>query len=367
MTPPDDRIPVLLVTGFLGSGKTTLLNHLLKHPAMAKSLVVVNEFGEIGIDHLLVSAPSENILLMDNGCLCCVLQGELKDTFVALYSKRARGDIPAFDRIILETTGLADPVPVMQTIVADGDVAFCYRLEAVVTLVDALHGAHQLEHTPESIKQAAVADILLISKTDLAGDAEIADLTEKLSRINPTTLPVEVDYEAFDVSPFLAGETRMTDRAASVEKWLRATSSGEHHVSSPNADGRDHHTDRLNTFSIAHDVPVTRRALVMWMNLLADFRGRDLLRVKGLVNVDGKPVVIHIVQTVVHEPIELECWPNADRRSRVVFITRNITRDDIAPTLEALAMSESVDRPAHSIDREAYAGFLRLAKTLTRG
>src|SRR5688572_27637380 len=181
----ETRLPVSIITGFLGSGKTTLLNRLLRHPSMARCLVIINEFGEIGIDHLLVSIPSENMMLLNNGCLCCMFKGDLGETFADIYAKRASGTVPFFDQVIVENTGLADPVPIIQTIVTDEEIARNFRLGTVVTLVDGVHGEAQLEQTPEAVKQITVADSLLVSKADLAGATNVAALRERLGEINP--------------------------------------------------------------------------------------------------------------------------------------------------------------------------------------
>src|SRR3990172_11899627 len=202
----ENRIPVVMLTVFLGSGKTTLLNRLLQDPAMAKCLVIINEFGEIGIDHLLVSVPSENMMLLNNGCLCCVLKGDLVDTFSEIHAQRSRGEIPWFDRVIVETTGLADPVPVIQTIVTDEDICGNFRLELVATLVDGVHGEAQLGQTAESVKQVVVADTLLISKTDLASAAGLASLRERLRKVNPGARLLDVDQGEIPLASLLGGE-----------------------------------------------------------------------------------------------------------------------------------------------------------------
>ncbi len=370
----DTLLPVSIITGFLGSGKTTLLNQLLQHPAMANSLVIINEFGEIGIDHLLVSMPSENLLLLNNGCLCCVLQGELVETFADIYAKRARGEIPAFDQVIVETTGLADPVPVIQTIVTDATIADYFCLEAVVTLVDGVHGENQLEQNPESVKQVAVADSLLISKTDLVPNAEVSALRKKLKKINPGADILTVANGAVDPKElFYRGVRDSAAHAADVERWLGLAAYRQHDVIIPEtsrlrkqdfAVGR--HDKDLHTFSLYYEKPIRRPALALWLNMLAGFRGRDLLRVKGVLNVEGDPVVIHVVQTILHEPVTLKQWPSDDRSSRIVFITRNITRQDIAKTLEALSFVESATPRGSAIDPAAYANFVRMAKNFVR-
>ena len=369
-----DRLPVSIITGFLGSGKTTLLNRLLGHSSLANSLVIINELGEIGIDHLLVSAPSENLLLLNNGCLCCVLQGDLVDTFADIHAKRTRGDIPAFDRVIVETTGLADPVPIIQTLVTDAAIANHYYLEAVVTLVDCVHGEAQLDRNPESLKQVAVADSLLISMSDLVAEEQLSSLREKLKDINPGAQVLEVTFGAVDPEELFHGGLRdPTTRAADVERWLGIDVYRHRDPAMPQIGlapkrGRavDRHTKHVQTFSLFHEGPIRFAALGLWMNMLAGLRGRNLLRVKGLLNVEGDPVAIHVVQTIIHEPVILKQWPSDDRRSRIVFITRNIQRQDIAKTLEALSFVAPTTPRGLAIDPDVYANFVRVAKTFVR-
>lgn len=372
--PAEKRIPVAILTGFLGSGKTTLLNHLLQDPAMAKCLVIINEFGEIGIDHLLVSVPSENLMLLNNGCLCCVLKGDLAETFSAIHAKRSRGEIPWFDRVIVETTGLADPVPVIQTIVTDEDIRDDFRLELVATLVDGVHGEAQLGQSAESVKQVAVADTLLISKTDLASAAGLAGLREKLRTVNPGAGILDVHQGQIPLDSLLGGEARDAARKVEeIERWLDAEARTESYRQlpqghalhgHPDAHADDRHDPHLLTFSLSYEGPIRRTAVALWLNMLANFLGADLLRVKGILNVEGEPVVIHIVQTIVHEPAVLNQWPSDDRQSRIVFITRNIARSQIEKTLEVFAIGESgvPFRPGLAIDPEVYANFAKLAK-----
>jgi G3E family GTPase len=359
------RLSVSIITGFLGSGKTTLLNRLLQHRSMRDALVIINELGEIGIDHLLVSTPSENLVLLNNGCLCCVLRGDLAQTFAELYEKRARGDVPSFGQVLVETTGLADPVPVIQSIVTDPAIAPRYRLGAVVTLVDAVHGEGQLERHPESVKQVAVADRLLISKMDLVPDAQVCALQRALGDINPSADVLM----ALDVSDpdqvFRHGVQGSAARADDVERWLRVPTYRrvDRFPSVPRPQVGDRHDGRVRTFSLIHDRPIRAPALAFWMNMIASFHGRGLLRVKGLLNVEGDPVAIHVVQTIVHEPIVLRKWPDDDRRSRIVFITRDIESREIAKTLDALSFTEPPASPDLRIDPAAYERFVRAAKT----
>ena len=341
---------------------------------MAKCLVIINEFGEIGIDHLLVSVPSENMMLLNNGCLCCVLKGDLADTFSAIHAKRSRGEIPWFDRVIVETTGFADPVPVIQTIVTDEGICDDFRLELVATLVDGVHGEAQLKQSAESVKQVVVADTLLISKTDLASAAGLSNLREKLAKINPGAAILEVHQGRIPLDSLLGGAAR--DAARKVEeigRWLASEARSEGYKPLPqghtlhghlDAHADDRHDPQLLTFSLSYEGQIRRSAVTLWLNMLANFLGADLLRVKGILNVEGEPVVIHIVQTIVHEPTVLKLWPSDDRQSRIVFITRNVARSQIEKTLEVFAVGEA-SVPSGSglaIDPEVYANFAKLAK-----
>ena len=350
---PFPLTPISVITGFLGSGKTTLLNRLLQHKGFQNSLVIINEFGEVGIDHLLVSAPAENMRLLANGCLCCEVKGDLVETLTDVSIKRARGEIPAYDRILVETTGLADPVPIVQTIVTDTDLSPLYRLDTVVGVVDALHALSQLATQAEVRKQIAVSDVLLLSKTDLATSEVRREVEAAASAINPGAEIIPVQHGEIDpVVLFGRGERN----AADLERWL-ATENRDR------ANGRSFspHAADIGTFTLYHDAPVTPAGLATWLSMLASFRGAQLLRVKGIVNIAGEPYVIHAVQTVIHEPALLEQWPSEDRRTRIVFIVRGIERKAMEKTFAAFAMPESLGKNLQ-IDPAAYAQFIRAAK-----
>jgi len=362
------RTPVAVITGFLGSGKTTLLNRLLQRPEMAGAVVIINEFGEIGLDHLLIATPSENTVLLSSGCLCCTVRGDLVGTLADLYRKRRDGSIPGFDRVVVETTGLADPVPILQTLVSDPELAPLFELDSVVTLVDGVNGVRQLDEHPESVKQAAVAERLLITKTDLATPDAIAALRTRLARINPgaqihTVVQGGVEPRALFGAAIHRGETG----GETVKHWLReadfvsAESHQEHHHHD-DAPDVNRHDDHIGAFCVYYDEPVSAAGLEMWLNMLAALRGAKLLRVKGLVNVEGKPVAVHAVQTLIHEPVVLENWPDEERRSRLVFITRDMARAEIEGTLSMLSLRPDSGPPARALDPETYARFLAAAK-----
>ena len=358
------RIPVSLITGFLGSGKTTLLNHLLRDPALAGAAVIINEFGEIGLDHLLVATPSENTVLLANGCICCTVRGDLTDTLAGLARKRDSGELPRFDRVLIETTGLADPVPVLQTLITDEATAPSYRLDSVVTLVDGVHGEDQLDVHAEAVKQAAIADRLLITKGDIAGADTLATLERRLDRINPAAGRTRVVRG--EIEPQLLFGAALHEAAADNPRFARWLA---HEAVAVAEAGPDHghaharsarHDDRVSAYCVYLDRPVTRAGLIMWLNLLAGLRGANLLRVKGLLNVEGSPVAVHAVQTLIDEPVELARWPDTERRSRLVFITRDMPRAAIEKTLPMLMFDAGA--PRGTIDPHAYARFAAAAQ-----
>jgi len=353
-----ERPPVSIITGYLGSGKTTLLNRLLRDPGMARAAVIINEFGEVALDHLFVAAPGDNTVLLANGCLCCTIRGDLVGTLADLLARRGAGGIPAFDRVLVETTGLADPVPVLRTLASDEIIAPRLRPGAVITLVDGVNGVSQLDDCPESVKQAAVADCLLLSKTDLARPAALGRLRERLARINPGAQVLEVAHGG--VAPELLFGAALLDPAAergAVERWLNEDA----YATVGSGRGATRHTDGISTFAVRHEEPVTGAGLTAWLNLMAALKGARLLRVKGIVNVAGSPVAVHIVQSVIHEPLALESWPSADRGTRIVFITRDLERTEIEATLPALGLDAKRRTAGAAIDPAAYARFVSAA------
>lgn len=365
-----DRTPVSIITGFLGSGKTTLLNRLLQDPRMAGSAVIINEFGEIGLDHLLVTTPAENMILLRSGCLCCTIRGDLVETLSDLWAKRSRGEIPTFDRVLVETTGLADPVPILRTLATDEDIAPLFRPDTVLTLVDGVNGYAQLDAHEESLKQAAVSDVLLVSKSDLADPAAVDALQARLVRLNPGAqlrCAVRGDIDAGT----LFGQS-VWDAAAhgpEVERWLgeEAYAQAERvgrHAHDHSAHDVNRHDDRIRAFALRHEAPITADGMTAWLNLLAGLRGANLLRVKGIVNVEGTPVVVQAVQSVLHEPLALECWPSADRSTRIVFITRDMERAEVERTLALFNLNPAPVAGVGMIDPETYARFVEMASAL---
>lgn len=364
----DLRIPVSVITGFLGAGKSTLLNRLLRHPDMGETAVIVNEFGEIGLDHALIASSQEDTVLLSSGCLCCTVRGDLVNTFRDLVGKRDRGEIKPFRRIVIETTGLADPAPVLHTLMTDPAVAERCRLESVVTLVDAVNGDSTLDNHREAVKQAAVADRLVLTKVDVADQKALQHLRHRLNHLNPAA-PVFTAING-DIAPkqiFNAGLYDPTTKSFDAQNWLRAEAydgPAHHHDHEPHHDhdhdphhghghGHHHHHDQdphdvnrhdssIQAFCLTFDEAFDWNTLATWLDMLAAYRGDNLLRVKGLVNVTGvdRPVVVHGVQHLFHPPATIPAWPDADRRSRIVFITRDLDRAVIEQTLSALRQAE---------------------------
>jgi G3E family GTPase len=336
-------LPVNLLTGFLGSGKTTLLKRLLDSPQLKSTAVLINEFGEVGLDHLLLESVDEETVLLQSGCICCTIRGDLRDAIRGLYDKREQGTIPAFDRMVIETTGLADPAPIISTLMADPVLRHHFRLGTVVATVDAVNGAQHLKENPESVKQAAVADRLVLTKTDLA-DRRAADrLRAALRRLNPA-VPI-LDAAADTITPDALFTRDLYDpggKSEEVRRWLEAEVPHDGHRHDVNR-----HARGIRAFCIILERPLDWTAFGLWLTMLLNAHGNDVLRVKGILNVAGSktPVVVHGVQHIVHPPAHLKRWPDADRRSRIVFITRNLERDRIERSLAAfnrLAQGETL-------------------------
>ena len=330
------RIPISVITGFLGSGKTTLLKKLLRHPGMANAAVIVNEFGEESIDHELLETSSERMALLDNGCLCCTVRTDLQETLRDLLTKRMHGQVIQFDRVFVETTGLADPAPVVQTLASDSLLADKFRLDCVVTLVDAVNALGQLDTLSEPIKQAAIADRLLITKTDIAAPEQVSELRARLSEINPQAMILDVVQG--DIDPADLIDVGLTNRQAPGDKLKRWIGP----LAFPGASARPalgaQHSAGITSFCLWFDHPLTWSAFETCMNVLTSMRGPDLLRVKGLLNVEGEegPVVVQGVQHIFHPPARLQSWSDDDKRSRLVFITRGIERDMVENLFRAV-------------------------------
>ena len=349
---PEDLIPVTVLTGFLGSGKTTVLSHLLGQPAFANTAVVINEFGEISLDHALVRKTSEDIVELQGGCLCCTARGDLLGALQDLFRRRKHGTVPPFQRVVVETTGLADPAPILHTLMRDRLIVAVYRLDGVVATVDCVNGAATLDAHGESVKQAAVADRLLMTKADLAALASIEALRTRLGALNPSAPMSVVENGRVEARTlFDIGLYDVESKSADVGRWLRDENfAAQGSASDHDRHHRDvnRHDDSIRAYCVTRDSPVSGEAFGFFLESLIAGKGADLLRVKGIVNVAERPetpAVIHGVQHLFHPVQWLDSWPDEDRRTRIVFITRDIAKDSIERFLDALEEADRTPRP----------------------
>jgi G3E family GTPase len=326
--PPPDFTPVTLITGFLGSGKTTLLQRLLHDPTLSDTAVLLNEFGEVGLDHHLLGRIDENMVMLQSGCVCCTIRGELSAAIKDLHSRRERGLLPPFRRLVIESTGLADPFPILSTVRSDPILRHHFCLGNVITTVDAVNGARQLDVQPESIKQVAVADRLVLTKTDLAIAEATTRLTRRLRHINPGAPIWRAAEDDLDADALLSGEAH--------EGWQPAD------TSDAVPDDHHRHADDVRTLALSIDEPVDWTRFGVWLTMLLNRHGDALLRVKGILNVAdaATPVAVHAVQHLVHTPRHLDAWPREDRRSRLVFIARGLDPAVIERSFRAFSMPQ---------------------------
>jgi G3E family GTPase len=333
-----ERLPVSLITGFLGSGKTTLLNRLLQHDTMRDSAVIINEYGEISLDHLLVERVDGEIAVLASGCICCTIRSDLEDTLRGLLARRDRGEVSPFRRILIESTGLADPAPIVQLLLNHPLVSHFLRLDAVVATVDAANADVQLDRQFEAVKQVALADRLLITKADLVSD--IAPLQQRLRRLNPAATIETILHGAIDPARlFNAGLVDPVTQSVDTARWLNAQAfapttdaahghSDDHHH---HGHGEHNHDASIASFMLSFDQPLDWTIVSQWLAYLRRAHGDGLLRVKGILNLIGEsnPIAVHGVHHVFHPPVALPRWPDDDRRSRIVFITRGISRQAV--------------------------------------
>jgi G3E family GTPase len=353
--------PITILTGFLGSGKTTLLNRALRDPAMANTAVVINEFGEVGLDHLLAAQSDDTIMVLENGCLCCTVFGDLVTTLNNLYHAREDGKIPRFDHVVIETSGLADPAPLIQAFLSDPTLAGLYRIGAVVATLDAVNGPHTLDEHIESVRQVALADQILMTKLDLieAAKAQAAEsaLVARLARLNPAAKISRIDDPALDIGALLrGGGFNPTDAKADARAWLNAAAyeaaphaahaahdhdhDGEHaHHDDAHHDHHGLHDRDIASFCFIREAPIPREALRLLLDALQQNLGPNLLRVKAIVHVaeePERPAVIQGAQHLLHNLSFLERWPDDDRRSKFVFITQGFDRAEVEDMIAVL-------------------------------
>jgi len=365
----DDRpamTAVNLITGFLGSGKTTLLKRLLADPSLSDTAVLINEFGEVGLDHHLLERIDDNIVLLQSGCLCCTIRGELADALRSLHSKRERGEVPWFRRVVIESTGLADPFPILSTIHADPVLRHHFQLGHVVTVVDAVNGDLQLDEYEQSIRQAAIADRLVLTKTGLAGPSTTYSLVERLRALNPLAPLVNAEDDDVDADALLCADlfdisckTLMAQQWFAAERtppsWLPPGDSAladvdvDADAELPPREGRylgqqrrtppaaNRHDDAIRAFSIELSEPLDWTRFGIWMTMLVHRHGSKILRIKGILNVQGSatPVAVHGVQHLIHPPVHMAAWPGDERQSLLVFIVKGLEHHAIARSLNA--------------------------------
>lgn len=331
--------PVHLLTGFLGSGKTTLLKRLLTDPALVDTAVLINEFGEVGLDHQLVERIDDTMVLLQSGCVCCTVRGELADALRDLHSKRERGIVPSFTRVVIESTGLADPFPVLSTLKSDPVLRHHFRAGSVVTTVDAINGLSQLGTYVESNRQAAIADRIVITKADLCRHVPDA-LVARLRQLNPDAICHVAGTDGPDA------ETLLDDGVAQRSMQLQSASGlyCDAPMTLTTADGAAHRA-AISSFVITVDEPIDWTGFGVWLTMLLNRHGERVLRVKGILGLAGeeRPVAVHGVQHLVHPPVHLAAWPSTERTSRLVFIVDGLDANLLKRSFNAFALAGNTE------------------------
>ncbi|MBT9370774.1 GTP-binding protein [Rhizobium sp. CSW-27] len=378
-----DRIPVSILTGFLGAGKSTLLNRILRDPQAHDTAVIINEFGEVGIDNFLVETSGDTLLELSNGCLCCTVRGELVETLASLVDQIQTGRLKPIRRVVIETTGLADPAPVMQAVMGNPVIAQSFSLDGVVTVVDAVHGLSTLARHPEALRQVAVADRLVLTKKRLAAPDALSPLMRRLAELNPRAAVCDGDAEQAGTAALLVNGLYDPDsKIADVSRWLQEDHDHDHdhdhghrhddhdghdHHDHHHGDAHDHghghaprgnhhhhhdvnrHGDYIRSFAIVHDRPIAPMAVEMFVDLLRSAHGEKLLRMKAIVQLADnpeRPLVLHGVQSIFHPPERLPRWPDgSDRRTRMVLITQGLSEDFVTDLFAAFTGEPRIDRP----------------------
>lgn len=365
MSTLSDKIPVTILTGFLGAGKSTLLNRILKDPAMKDAAVIINEFGDVGIDHLLVESSGDSIIELSDGCLCCTVRGELVDTLANLMDAVQTGRVKPVRRVVIETTGLADPAPVMQAIMGNPIIAQNFELDGVVTVIDAVNGLQTLDNYEEARKQAAVADRLIVSKKSIAGDTDA--LMARLRGFNPRASLMDANSEEAGTAHVLInGLYDPATKIADVRRWLHDEDEHEGHHHHPHDHDHGHHHHHhghehqdphdvnrhdasIRSFSIIEKKAIDPMALEMFIDLLRSAHGEKLLRMKAIIATSDRPerpLVLHGVQSIFHPPVRLAAWPDPeDRRTRMVLITKDLPEAFVKDLFDAFLGKPRIDTP----------------------
>ena len=342
------NISITVLTGFLGSGKTTILTSLIKQKQMANAAIIINEFGEVGLDHDLIETTDEKVIELQNGCICCTIQDDLKTTLLNLFKKMEKGNISPFNHVIIETTGLADPVPIIHTLMTSLDLQRIYSKDGVITVVDSINGESTYNAYEEAVKQTAFADKIILSKTDIADKGTVNSLNKRIKGINPKVTIIKSDKNSLPVSKLLGlNDYNPQNKNWNVKEWLeieknKSSNDLHNHHDHHHEHNVNRHGDEIETFAMVTSQPTSMTSVNFFLELLMSQMGENILRIKGVLNIKGeiRPAVIHGVQHIFH-PLEwLEKWPGNDKKSRLVFITKNINKNTIDDFFKIIGENE---------------------------